>query len=92
MPSDLIHPFCFSLQEVIDLNDSRADPFILPFIQGFIELQVAPLDFEEPAEGMLKLSQPNDSNLPDYYTIALISRRSRHRAGGSEIITWEWIE
>ena len=80
------------LRELIDLNDSRADPFILPFIQGYVEMIYAPLNLEETESfysdfqnqgggGMLKVPG-GDHALPDYYSIAIVSRRSRHRAGG----------
>ena len=31
------------VQELIDLNDSRADAWIVPFIQGYVEIQECPL-------------------------------------------------
>ena len=31
------------IQELIDLNDTRADAWIVPFIQGFVEIQECPL-------------------------------------------------
>ena len=75
-----------TFQELIDLSDSRVDPFILPFIQGYVELQQAPLSFETADGQYSEFSNPMlnvkpEDNLPDYYTMALISRRSRHRAG-----------
>ncbi len=80
------------VQELLDLNDSRADPFILPIIQGYVELLHAPLDLDESDNfysdfaghgggGGAMLSVRTGDRLPDYYTVALISRRSRHRYG-----------
>lgn len=34
------------LQDLISLGDSRADPFILPIVQGYVELMHAPLDLQ----------------------------------------------
>ena len=34
------------LQDLIDLGDSRADPSILPIVQGYVELMHAPLDLQ----------------------------------------------
>ena len=31
------------VQELIDLNDTRADAWIVPFIQGYVEIQECPL-------------------------------------------------
>ncbi len=62
------------LQELIDLDDDGADPFILPIIQGYVELRKAQLRLPGDQEGAA-------SGLPEYYTVALISRRCRHRAG-----------
>ena len=55
--------------------------------QGYVEIKEVPLDLQD-AEG---LSQSPDGNpsalgLPSFYTIILISRRSRHRAGKSPLI------
>lgn len=81
------------LSEVIDLQDSRADPFIVPFIQGFVEVIFAPLNLEETESFYSDFQQqqpagmalpPVEHQLPDFYSIALISRRNRHRAGTRE--------
>ena len=34
------------LQELIELGDSRADPFIMPIVQGYVEVMHAPLDLQ----------------------------------------------
>lgn len=72
------------LNDLTSLEDSRADPFILPFIQGFVEIKFLPLSFEPANPDMVNaadLPSVADSGLPDSYMLALISRRSRHRAG-----------
>jgi hypothetical protein len=58
--------------------------------QGYVELMFAPLDLEESDNfysdftsgggGPMLAVRPGDK-LPDFYTVAVISRRSRHRAG-----------
>lgn len=60
--------------EVIELADTRADGWILPLVQGFIELQEVTLELEE-------LETLGESRLPSYYRLAIISRRARARAG-----------
>ncbi len=75
------------------------DSFILPLIQGFVEIRPASLSFLSkedpthadttygptcnPAQGLgIQFENRQDfSMLPDFFTIALISRRSQHRAG-----------
>ncbi|CAB4065941.1 SAC2 [Lepeophtheirus salmonis] len=59
------------LSSLIELNDSRMDPWIVPIIQGYVEFVKCPQEY----------SEPELQNLPSYYEIILISRRSRHRAG-----------
>ena len=66
------------VQELIDMNDTRAHHWVTPFIQGFVEMQDCPFYSEMENQGILNA---RDSQLPTYYTVALISRRSRHRAG-----------
>ena len=65
------------VKEIIDLNDSRADQFILPFIQGFVEMS----SLKVPQDPDFDFRPETDGDLPDSYLIALISRRSRRRAG-----------
>ncbi len=73
------------VQEIIDLGDQRLDAWITPFIQGYVEIRECNLDLSAE-DGLFpqQQQQPQDpaaSNLPEFYTIALISRRSRYRAG-----------
>ena len=82
------------VQELIDMDDTRAYNWITPFIQGYIELQECKLDmggadefyseFENQDNILNNMGRPMlqpVNQLPEYYTIAIISRRSRHRAG-----------
>jgi len=63
------------LQEVIDLQDTRADAWILPLIHGFIEMKECQLDKE------LLENLGEDSKLPHFYKICIVSRRAHARAG-----------
>ena len=64
------------LQEIINLEDTRADPWLLPIIQGNVELRECSLNDCFVADMQLV-----ESKLPTYYSLVIISRRSRHRAG-----------
>ena len=71
------------VEELIELGDQRLDAWITPFIQGYVEIRECALDFQE-AESYYDETNPEtatSAKLPDFYTIALISRRSRYRAG-----------
>lgn len=73
------------VQELIELNDQRLDAWITPFIQGYVEIRECPLNLSD-TDDMLIMDTTSSSDqqqpkLPDFYTVALISRRSRHRAG-----------
>mgnify|MGYP001190028272 CR=1 FL=1 len=63
------------LQEVIDLQDTRADGWILPLIHGFVEMQ------EVNIESALLEAVGEDTKLPHYYRLCIISRRQAARAG-----------
>ena len=67
------------IQDLIDLGDQRLDAWITPFIQGYVEIRECPLNLE--AEDGFQQPPDAATNLPDFYTIAVISRRSRYRAG-----------
>ncbi len=64
------------LQEIINLEDSRADPWLLPVIQGNIELRECSLN-----EGFVADMQLVESKLPTFYSLIIVSRRSRFRTG-----------
>ena len=63
------------LQEVIDLQDTRADGWILPLIHGFVEMR------EVNIESELLEELGEDTKLPHYYRLCIISRRQAARAG-----------
>jgi len=62
------------LAEMLELADTRIDAWILPLVQGFIELKECVLELEE-------MQVLGESKLPSYYRLCLISRRARARAG-----------
>ena len=62
------------LAEVIELADSRAESWILPVVQGYVEIKECALEVEE-------LEVLGETRLPSFYTICLVSRRARARAG-----------
>jgi hypothetical protein len=64
------------LQEIIDLEDTRSDPWLLPIIQGNVELRECSLN-----EVFVTDMQLVESKLPTFYSLAVISRRSRFRTG-----------
>jgi len=62
------------VEEIIGLADTRADGWILPLVQGYMEMRECNLEVEE-------LEVLGETKLPSYYNICLISRRARARAG-----------
>jgi len=66
----------FMLQDIISLNCPLADPWIVPIIQGFVQIEHCKVAIGfDPAV--------NEALEPRYetFTLSLISRRSRFRAG-----------
>jgi len=63
------------LKEVIDMQDTRAEGWILPLIQGYIEIKDCNIDME------LLEELGGDSKLPTFYRLCIISRRAHARAG-----------
>nr|XP_027213923.1 phosphatidylinositide phosphatase SAC2-like [Penaeus vannamei] len=63
------------LIDLISQEGSNFDVWIVPVIQGFVQIEAVPLD--------APISSPDDSvdKSRDHYTLTLISRRSRYRAG-----------
>jgi len=57
------------LKDLLTLNDNKMAPFVLPLMQGHVEVRRADLAVDGVAD------------LPDHYSVVLVSRRSRHRAG-----------
>ncbi|XP_075229040.1 phosphatidylinositide phosphatase spermathreecae isoform X2 [Lycorma delicatula] len=65
------------LKDIIKLNNPLADAWILPIIQGFVQIESCKVDIGFDFVG------DSCSFAPKYevFTLALFSRRSRHRAG-----------
>ncbi|XP_071090105.1 LOW QUALITY PROTEIN: phosphatidylinositide phosphatase SAC2-like [Haliotis cracherodii] len=73
------------LQELMDTEDAQADPWILPIIQGFVQMERCRMDFDENKKKVSSDSVTDFGNTkyiePLGYDIYIVSRRSRHRAG-----------
>ncbi|XP_067657111.1 phosphatidylinositide phosphatase SAC2-like isoform X2 [Haliotis asinina] len=73
------------LQELMETEDLQADPWILPIIQGFVQMERCKMDFDENKKKMSSDSVTDFGNTkyiePLGYDICIVSRRSRHRAG-----------
>ncbi|GFU96448.1 phosphatidylinositide phosphatase SAC2 [Trichonephila clavipes] len=78
----------FMLSELINLHEPLCDPWIVPVIQGFVQIEQCWIDVIDDAESLSAEGArffPPPVLLPETtgknYTMILISRRSRHRAG-----------
>nr|XP_014345837.1 PREDICTED: phosphatidylinositide phosphatase SAC2 [Latimeria chalumnae] len=75
------------IQDLIELNDSRVDFWIIAVIQGFVQIEEFVVNYNESSDD--EKSSPETPHqemvcVDDIYPrflVALISRRSRHRAG-----------
>ncbi|XP_032806114.2 phosphatidylinositide phosphatase SAC2 isoform X1 [Petromyzon marinus] len=74
------------LQDLIDSQDERADFWIMPVIQGFVQIEKLVVKYGDSSddERSSPESPPTEASTeaphPEFL-VALISRRSRHRAG-----------
>ncbi|GFS07471.1 phosphatidylinositide phosphatase SAC2 [Elysia marginata] len=75
------------LAELIDLDDPLAAHWILPVIQGYVQMETCLMDFEEDKTAA-DMSSSGEFSLPSgpkldplSYNISIVSRRSCHRAG-----------
>ncbi|KAI1894376.1 hypothetical protein AGOR_G00115180 [Albula goreensis] len=75
------------IQDLINLQDPQVDFWVIPVIQGFVQIEELVVNYNEGSDE--EKSSP-DTPLQDLtcvddihprFTVALISRRSRHRAG-----------
>ncbi|CAH1784736.1 unnamed protein product [Owenia fusiformis] len=66
------------LQDLISSQSPLADRWIVPIIQGFVQVKACVLDFDEN-HGIH--DQGKLDSLLDHYNICIVSRRSRYRAG-----------
>ena len=66
---------------LIAFQSPLAEPWIIPIMQGYVQIEKCQLEFDEESPDSYKdpLHSPIDPTLQ--YTITLISRRSRYRAG-----------
>ncbi|XP_035655965.1 phosphatidylinositide phosphatase SAC2-like isoform X2 [Oncorhynchus keta] len=75
------------VQELIDLQVPEVDFWVTPIIQGFVQVQELVVNYNESPEE--EKSSPDTplqeltcvDDIHPRFTVALISRRSRHRAG-----------
>ncbi|GFN83415.1 phosphatidylinositide phosphatase sac2 [Plakobranchus ocellatus] len=74
------------LAELIDLDSALSDHWLLPIIQGYVQMETCLMDFDED-KNAADMSSSGDFSSPGHklaplgYNISVISRRSRHRAG-----------
>ncbi|XP_045613679.1 phosphatidylinositide phosphatase SAC2 isoform X2 [Procambarus clarkii] len=64
------------LIDLINQEDTNFDVWIVPVIQGFVQTEAVPLD-----AAVISPDDSDDKQKRDHYTLTLISRRSRYRAG-----------
>ncbi|CAL8257086.1 unnamed protein product [Lota lota] len=75
------------IQELIDLQDPEVDFWVTPIIQGFVQVEELVVNYSEsPDEERSSPETPSQEltcvdDIHPRFTVALISRRSRHRAG-----------
>ncbi|XP_069395050.1 phosphatidylinositide phosphatase SAC2 isoform X2 [Paralichthys olivaceus] len=75
------------IQDVIDLQVPEADFWVTPIIQGFVQVEELVVNYNETSdeERSSPETPPQEVTCVDdihpRFTVALISRRSRHRAG-----------
>ncbi|XP_044259683.1 phosphatidylinositide phosphatase SAC2 isoform X2 [Tribolium madens] len=62
------------LKDLIELNNPLCDPWILPIIQGYIQIENCRVDLP-------KEFQSNTGKNYEIFTLCILSRRSRFRAG-----------
>ncbi|XP_029926040.1 phosphatidylinositide phosphatase SAC2 isoform X2 [Myripristis murdjan] len=75
------------IQELIDLQVPEVDFWVIPIIQGFVQVEELVVNYNESSdeERSSPETPPQELTCVDdihpRFTVALISRRSRHRAG-----------
>ncbi|XP_074531631.1 phosphatidylinositide phosphatase SAC2 isoform X2 [Halichoeres trimaculatus] len=75
------------IQDLIDLQVPEVDFWVTPIIQGFVQVEELVVNYSETAdeERSSPETPPQEATCVDdihpRFTVALISRRSRHRAG-----------
>ncbi|KAL6101480.1 inpp5f [Pungitius sinensis] len=75
------------IQDIIDLQVPEVDLWVIPIIQGFVQVEELVVNYNEtPDEERSSPETPPQEvtcvdDIHPRFTVALISRRSRHRAG-----------
>ncbi|KAL4640934.1 phosphatidylinositide phosphatase SAC2 [Arapaima gigas] len=77
----------YMIQEVIDLKEPQVDFWVIPIVQGFVQVEELIVNYNEGSDE--DRSSPDTppqevtcvDDIHPRFTVALISRRSRHRAG-----------
>ncbi|XP_022052004.2 phosphatidylinositide phosphatase SAC2 isoform X2 [Acanthochromis polyacanthus] len=75
------------IQDIIDLQVPEVDSWVIPIIQGFVQVEELVVNYNETSdeERSSPETPPKEITCVDdihpRFTVALISRRSRHRAG-----------
>ncbi|XP_068424308.1 phosphatidylinositide phosphatase SAC2 isoform X2 [Clinocottus analis] len=75
------------IQDIIDLQVPEVDLWVIPIIQGFVQVEELVVNYNETSDDERSSPEtpPQEVTCVDdihpRFTVALISRRSRHRAG-----------
>eukprot|EP00079_Xenopus_tropicalis_P031377 XP_017945148.1 PREDICTED: phosphatidylinositide phosphatase SAC2 [Xenopus tropicalis] len=75
------------IQDLIDIKDPQGSVWILPIIQGFVQIEELVVNYNESSDDEKSSPEtpPQEPTCVDdihpRFMVALISRRSRHRAG-----------
>uniref|UniRef100_A0A3Q3D5P1 Inositol polyphosphate-5-phosphatase F n=1 Tax=Hippocampus comes TaxID=109280 RepID=A0A3Q3D5P1_HIPCM len=75
------------IQDLLDLKTPEVDFWVIPIIQGFVQVEELVVNYNETSdeERSSPETPPQEVTCVDdihpHFTVALISRRSRHRAG-----------
>ncbi|XP_051937314.1 phosphatidylinositide phosphatase SAC2 [Hippocampus zosterae] len=75
------------IQDLLDLKTPEVDFWVIPIIQGFVQVEELVVNYNEMSdeERSSPETPPQEVTCVDdihpHFTVALISRRSRHRAG-----------
>ncbi|XP_043839706.1 phosphatidylinositide phosphatase SAC2 isoform X2 [Dromiciops gliroides] len=76
----------YMIKDLIEIGTSEVDFWIIPVIQGFVQIEELVVNYNESSDDEKSSpdTPPESSCVDDIYPrflVALISRRSRHRAG-----------
>ncbi|XP_059803799.1 phosphatidylinositide phosphatase SAC2 [Hypanus sabinus] len=76
----------YMMDDLIQLNDPKVDFWIVPIIQGFVQIEELVVNYNESSDDEKSSPEtPSQEQCVDdihpRFLVAIISRRSRHRAG-----------